>query len=95
MCIRKASAIGVTAVFAVAVLALPVSACGRHGHHAQSDYHCAVCTVEDCNETGFHIHDETMYCGYNHESGYCDGSCIYSVEPESTGYRGHHHCGRY
>ena len=95
MCIRKASAIGAAAVFAVVVLALPVSACGRHGHHAQRDFQCAVCTVEDCSETGFHIHDETIYCGYDHEGGYCDGSCVYSAEPESTGYIGHHHCGRY
>ena len=36
---------------------------------------CPVCTVDGCTETGRHSHDGHDYCGYNHESGYCDGSC--------------------
>ena len=36
---------------------------------------CPVCTVDGCTETGRHSHDGHDYCGYNHENGYCDGSC--------------------
>ena len=55
---------------------MPVSA---HGHHAQAavpaDQVCGLCTYADCVNAGLHTHDNQTYCGYNHECGYCDGSC--------------------
>ncbi len=70
---------------------MPVSAHGHHGnqgHHNQTSQatvtseatvsdntDCPVCTVDGCTETGRHSHDGHDYCGYNHESGYCDNSC--------------------
>lgn len=64
-----------TAGLAMSMLvALPASA---HGHHYQSrtDTAYPVCTFEDCTEEGCHLHDGEYYCGYDHEDGYCDGSC--------------------
>lgn len=37
-----------------------------------------VCTFEGCTETGRHLHDGSYYCGYHHDGGYCDGSCVSS-----------------
>lgn len=74
---------------------MPVSA--HHGHHRQAaavDTRCPVCTVEGCEEEGRHYHDNECYCGYDHEGGYCDGSCgaVY-VQPNSGyGCGGRHHC---
>ena len=38
-----------------------------------------VCPFEGCAETGHHLHDGSYYCGYHHNSGYCDGSCVGSA----------------
>lgn len=37
-----------------------------------------VCNFEGCTIIGHHLHDGSYYCGYHHENGYCDGSCISS-----------------
>lgn len=86
---RRLTAVMATALLAV-LLAMPVSA---HGHRRQStvDTSCPVCTVEGCTETGRHFHDECEYCGYDHESGYCDGTC---VTVSRRGYGRHHGCHR-
>ncbi len=74
---------------------MPVSA---HGHHAQAavpaDQVCGLCTYADCVNAGLHTHDNQTYCGYNHECGYCDGSCgavgVCTVEGcAETGYHVH------
>ncbi len=71
-----------TVLMSVAVLTvlmvMPVSAHGHHGHHRQQtvDTSCPVCTVDGCTETGRHTHDGCEYCGYDHEDGYCDGTCV-------------------
>ena len=46
---------------------------------------CPVCTVDGCTETGRHSHDGHDYCGYNHESGYCDGSCETASHHDNAG----------
>lgn len=75
------------------LLVMPVSA--HHGHRRQADIdnRCPVCTVEDCTEEGRHLHDGVYYCGYDHDCGYCDGSCETSCpQPYSgDGCGGRHH----
>ncbi|MCI9350243.1 MAG: hypothetical protein HFF83_13665, partial [Oscillibacter sp.] len=34
----------------------------------------ALCTVKGCTAVGRHTHNGTVYCGYNHASGFCDSS---------------------
>lgn len=74
----------------------PVSA--HHGHRRQAnvDYRYPVCTVEDCTEEGRHLHDDEYYCGYDHDCGYCDGSCVDSSQQPYSGNgcggRHHSHC---
>lgn len=75
------------------LMVMPVSA--HHGHHRQAAVNnsCPVCTVEGCTEEGRHLHDGEYYCGYDHECGYCDGSCgISSTQTYSgNGCGGRHH----
>ncbi len=75
MWIKKLFACGAAGILLAGSIVVPVSA---HGHHRQAediDKICSLCTIEDCTETGYHIHDDITYCGYDHECGYCDGSC--------------------
>lgn len=68
------------------------STTGYHTHDSQECWGCyPVCTVEGCTESGHHVHDGHGYCGYEHSSGYCDGSCMTAGNNVS-----HHrqHCGR-
>lgn len=73
---KKILACGFAGLLAAGFMVMPVSA---HGHHAQTtvpaDQVCELCTVEGCVNTGLHTHDDQTYCGYDHECGYCDGSC--------------------
>ncbi len=87
MRIQKLLALGAAAVLSSACFALPAFAHGHHGR-AQAYTSCpAVCTIDSCTEIGRHTHDGVTYCGYNHSSGYCDGSCV-----TTTNYGGHHGC---
>lgn len=96
MRIRKALMAGCTALMLSGLMAVPVSA---HGHHHQrqtqvpQDTAYPVCAVEDCAETGYHLHDDEYYCGYDHEGGYCDGTCRPVTRSVSRG-GGHHVRGR-
>lgn len=76
MRIKRLFAYGAAGLLMAGMVVTPVSA---HGHHSQTDTAtkavCSVCTVEGCTETGYHTHDGQTYCGYDHECGYCDGSC--------------------
>lgn len=64
-----------------------------------------VCSHEDCHETGRHCHDGVYYCGYSHEGGVCDGSCLNVCPPTggngsydngaSRGHHGSHHGGHH
>lgn len=84
---------------------------GRSSSYANSSYanssYADICSFEDCSETGIHYHGETAYCGYDHEGGICDGSCLENgcglnfsgdKETQNAGARmGHHgrsHCRR-
>lgn len=94
---NKKFAVAVAAGMLMASLTVFPAAAHGHGHHRQAsvtaeDTSCPVCTVEGCTETGRHTHDGHDYCGYNHSSGYCDGSCA----DVDTGCRqgGHHGCHR-
>lgn len=77
---KKTAVLGIAAVLTSFMVVMPASA---HGHHhnrqavcaAEPDRLCAVCTEEGCVAKGWHIHDGETYCGYDHEDGYCDGTC--------------------
>ncbi len=103
MRMKKLFVWGATGVLLAGMTVMPVSA---HGHHyarttVAEDAVCELCTVEDCTETGLHYHDEELYCGYDHECGYCDRSCVTIREKVQTrtagsgschgrGHHGHH-----
>lgn len=61
----------------VTALALMVPALA-HGHHGgnRGQTRVTVCTVEDCDAVGRHVHDGVTYCSYAHENGVCDGKCL-------------------
>ena len=96
MWMKKLFAWGAVGVLFAGMAVMPVSA---HGHHraqtvVPTDQVCGLCTVEGCAITGLHTHDTQTYCGYNHECGYCDGSCgaigVCTVEGcTETGYHVH------
>lgn len=90
MAIKKLLAVSVVCLFSSACLVFPAFA---HGHHrrTQTYTNCpAVCTIESCTETGRHTHDGVTYCGYNHSSGYCDGSCATTTNSYCGGHHGCH-----
>ena len=90
MWIRKLLACGAVGILLAGSIVAPVSA---HSHHRQAentDKVCSLCTVEDCTETGYHIHDDETYCGYDHACGYCDGSCVKQSGSKSSSRSGHH-----
>lgn len=104
---KKYIAVGMAAVLSMA-LAVPVAyACGGHGRAAVSQptvttvavTTCPVCTAEDCQIAGRHSHDGTLYCGYHHADGICDGTCraLCPVDDcDMTGYHTHNataYCG--
>lgn len=68
--------------------------------HDGSGVNCPVCTIDGCTEAGHHYHDDTVYCGYLHGHGYCDGTCMQAdnsslsnTTPSTTRYyRRHHAC---
>ena len=91
---KKITAAAAAAMMAAALVTFPAAAHG-HGHHgyaATEDTSCPVCTVEGCTESGRHSHDGHAYCGYNHSSGYCDGTC--QNDSDTGCHGGHHGCHR-
>lgn len=77
---------GLLCAVLAAALALPAYAHGCRGargggHH--SGYRSTqtvqttvtVCPYDDCTSAGRHSHSGTLYCGYGHASGVCDGAC--------------------
>lgn len=93
MNLKKAFAAGAACAMLLAVLVVPAAAHGGRGH-GRSTTSYAVCTVDDCTETGRHAHSGVTYCGYSHASGYCTGSAC-SGSGDCGTSRGHHsgrHC---
>ena len=93
MFVKRILLSALTAVCAVSLLAPTVFAHGGcHGARRTAQ----PCAVEDCTLTGRHVHDGVTYCGADHASGYCDGSCPFYQASASSGvrYGGHHGCHR-
>ena len=88
---RKRLIAGSLAALMVALLVIPVSAhCGRRRAAAPANTACYVCAVEGCTELGRHSHDGTVYCGYDHENGICDGKCLAICADEDCTITGRH-----
>ena len=64
---------------------------GRRNTQPTTPYRCAVCTVEGCTQTGRHYHDGVLYCGHDHASGWCDGTCCGTVRSSGSYWGGGHH----
>ena len=64
---------------------------GRRNTQPTTPYRCAVCTVEGCTQTGRHYHDGVLYCGHNHTSGWCDGTCVSLCPVEGCTQTGRHY----
>lgn len=96
----------------MAVSMLVVSASAHGGHHGRGGCHgqraqvqqqtsISVCTVEGCTLAGRHVHNGTVYCGYAHANGYCNGSCLALCPVEGCALAGRHvhnnvaYCGNY
>lgn len=77
MYMRKSIVLVLTGILLAASAVMPVSAHGHHHNQTDTtvDAVCEICTVEGCTKSGLHVHDNVTYCGYDHECGYCDGSC--------------------
>lgn len=98
---KRSVILGAAGILASALLAMPVSAHGHHGHQADcgtyQDHLCEVCTEEGCVQKGWHVHGDSIYCGYDHEGGYCDGTCdtVRVCTVRKCTEKGHHtHDGR-
>ncbi|MDE7170425.1 MAG: hypothetical protein K2O11_00920 [Oscillospiraceae bacterium] len=79
---------------ALCVLFLLTTAAFAHGCHGSArqtrSARCGVCTVEGCERLGRHTHGRTTYCGYDHEDGYCDGTCLPLCTVEGCTLTGRH-----
>ena len=81
-------------------LSLLIAAASAHGGHHGRGGGChsrrtqtqqvSVCTVEGCSLAGRHVHNGTVYCGYDHEGGYCNGSCAALCSVEGCNVAGRH-----
>lgn len=87
---KKRFAAGFLALMTLALLSVSAAAHGCHGRRAVRTSECTVCAVEDCTLQGRHTHDGTTYCGYPHESGVCDGSCLALCTVEGCTLAGRH-----
>lgn len=69
---KKHSRIAVFALCAVlsAALTVPAMAHGRHSNRAAKTTTYPVCTVEDCQRTRAHTHDDVTYCGHTRGDGH-------------------------
>lgn len=88
-------AAGLVCALMAAVLILPASAHGCHGgrrHHSSPAVQTTVtvCPYEDCDLAGRHLHDGTVYCGYAHGTGVCDGACRALCPLEDCDLTGRH-----
>ena len=87
-------------VCVMAINLLTVSASAHGGCHSRGGCHgrsteaqqtvIPVCTVKDCSLAGRHAHDGVIYCGYDHEGGYCRGTCLALCSVEGCTVAGRH-----
>lgn len=75
---------------AVSLLAPAAFAHGCHGN-VRSRRTVQPCSVANCTITGYHYHNQTMYCGHTHGSGLCDGSCAPLCTVEGCTLAGRHY----
>lgn len=101
MRIKRALSFGLACIMAVSLLAAPAFAHGSHGRggcHGQrarvQQTAISVCAVEGCSVAGRHVHDGVIYCGYDHEGGYCNGTCLALCPVEGCTASGLHTHGR-
>lgn len=75
----------ISSLVCILTLSLLIAAASAHGgHHGRGGGRCgqrvqtsiSVCTIDGCSVAGRHVHDGTVYCGYDHENGYCSGACL-------------------
>ena len=84
---------GAVAVLTALMLMLPASAHGGRHHQAAAQTpvtNCGVCAVETCHTSGRHTHSGVTYCGYNHASGVCNGTCAALCAVEDCAVTGRH-----
>ena len=87
--VKKRALALVLACVAVLALTVPALACGHHGGK-KSQTQVTVCTVKNCDKAGRHTHNGVTYCGYDHDSGVCDGKCLALCEVEDCEIAGRH-----
>ena len=92
MSLKRFCSAGILCLLAAILFAVPVSAHGHGGHRGGGHRQTAVtvCTVEGCAAVGRHSHDGVLYCGYRHESGFCDGQCLRLCTVEGCETAGRH-----
>lgn len=93
---------GLLCAILTAALIVPASAHGCHGRRGGGCHGRAarcvqteitVCPYDDCTLAGRHYHDGTVYCGYAHGSGLCDGNCRALCPLEDCAAAGRHYHG--
>ncbi len=98
MRIKRKLAACLLCVLTAVSLVFPASAhgCGRHGgHHGQNTVAVqpaviTVCPAGGCTAAGRHSHGGTVYCGYAHAGGVCDGNCRALCPVEDCALTGRH-----
>lgn len=99
MQVRRIVSAGIACAILTALVVIPASAHGCHGGRRSG--HCggyaedqqtaiSVCAVADCSLAGRHTHDDVVYCGYDHESGFCNGACLALCPVEDCTVAGRH-----
>lgn len=74
MRMKKWMSTGLVCALCAVLLTVTALACG-HGHGRGASGQIGVCPYDSCTTGGRHTHGGVTYCGYAHESGYCDGNC--------------------
>jgi len=80
----------VLACAAALALMVPDLAHGHHGGGRRRQTQVTVCSLKGCETLGRHAHNGVTYCGYSHESGYCDGMCLALCDVEDCDIAGRH-----
>lgn len=80
----------ICALCAVCAVSLLVPAAFAHGGHG-SRRTVQPCSVENCSATGYHYHNQTLYCGHTHGNGLCNGSCAPLCTVEGCTLTGRHY----